>query len=162
MYQKVEDLLIKSVLGEDFSNELESVTEFYGDDLSPYRLSPQLSILASQLIKFKEALNFQNILEYIRSISLREREILSEVVKRLRIILVNPATNAISERSFSALRRLKTYLLSTMCQTRLNAIILLHVHKEKTDLLSVLKIANTFATTEHRIDIFGTFSCKDL
>ena len=70
MYQKVKDLLIKSVLGEDFSNELESVTEFYGDDLSPYRLSPQLSILASQLIKFKEALNFQNILEYIRSISL--------------------------------------------------------------------------------------------
>ena len=57
----------------------------------------------------------------------------SEVVKQLKIILVNPVTNATSERSFSAMRRLNAYLRCTMDQTRLNSVILFHVHKERTD-----------------------------
>lgn len=71
-------------------------------------------------------------------------------------------TNAISERSFSAMRRLKTYLRSTMGQKRLNGIMLLHVHKEMTDKLSVVELANTFTNTEHRQSVFGTFTQKDL
>ena len=91
-----------------------------------------------------------------------ERVIFSEVLKVLRLILVNPATNAISERSFSAMCRLKTYLRSTMGQTRLNAVMLLHVHKEKTDLLSIIDLANTFASSnEDRKSVFGT-SGKDV
>lgn len=74
----------------------------------------------------------------------------------LKLILVNPATNAISEHSFSSMRRLKTYLRSTMAQKRLNAIILLHVHKETTDKLSVIELANTFANIAHRMFVFGT------
>ena len=60
-------------------------------------------------------------------------------------------TNAIRQRSFSAMRRLKTYLRSTMGQKRLNAIMLLHVHKEMTDKLSVVELANTFTNTEHSL-----------
>ena len=43
MYRNVEDILIKALLGEDFSNDFESVTKFYHDDLDPHRLSPQLT-----------------------------------------------------------------------------------------------------------------------
>ena len=39
----VKDILIKAVFGEDFSNDFESVTKFYHDDLDPHRLSPQLT-----------------------------------------------------------------------------------------------------------------------
>ena len=46
---------------------------------------------------------------------------LSEVVKLVRLLLVMPAMNAVSERSFSAMRRIKTYLRSTMLQECLNA-----------------------------------------
>ena len=70
-------------------------------------------------------------------------------------------TNAIRQRSFSAMRRLKTYLRSTMRQKRLNAIMLLHVHKEMTDKLSVVGLANTFTNTEHRQSVFGTFTQND-
>ncbi len=43
------------------------------------------------------------------------------VIKRIDLAeVVSPATNALSERSFSALRHLKTWLRSTMHQTRLN------------------------------------------
>ena len=44
-----------------------------------------------------------------------------------------PATNAESERSFSAVRRIKSYLRSTMSQQRLNHLMVLHVHSDHTD-----------------------------
>jgi len=93
---------------------------------------------------------------------LLQSEIFSEVVTLIKLILTNPATNAISERSFSAMRRLKTYLHSTMEQKRLNATMLLHVHKKMTDKLSVVELANTFTNTKHRQSVFGTFTQKDL
>jgi len=62
---------------------------------------------------------------------------ISEVVKLLTLILVMPATNAVSEHSASALRRVKTYLCSTMHQDRLNHLMILHVHKEETDNLKL-------------------------
>ena len=49
------------------------------------------------------------------------------------ILLVIPAANGTSERTFSALRRVKTFLKSTMNQARMNNLITLHVHKERTD-----------------------------
>ena len=52
-----------------------------------------------------------------------------------------PATNVVSERSFSAL---KTYLLSTTGNSRLNNLMMLHVHKDKTDALTFVDLANDF------------------
>ena len=49
-----------------------------------------------------------------------------------------PATNATSERSFSALHRVKTYFRSTMSQMCLNNLLILHTHKDK-DLTSIGK-----------------------
>ena len=44
------------------------------------------------------------------------KSIISEVVKLVKLILVFPATNTCSERSFSTLRSVKTYLRGTMKQ----------------------------------------------
>jgi len=71
---------------------------------------------------------------YILTLSLEERRLVSEVVTLLQLILVMPATNASSERSFSVLRRVKNYLCSTMTQDTLNHAMLLHCHKELTEL----------------------------
>ena len=70
-----------------------------------------------------------------------------------------PATNATSERSFSALHRSKTYLRSSMSQQqRLNHLMLLHIHKERTDALDLEDAAREFiANSEHRQRIFGAF-----
>ena len=76
--------------------------------------------------------------------SATQKELLSEVCKLARLILVMPATNASSERSFSSMRRLKTYLRNTMCQSRLNHVMLLSIHQEKLDALSMDDIAEEF------------------
>ena len=70
------------------------------------------------------------------------RAIYSEIVILVIILFVIPAANATSERTFSALRRVKTYLRSTMTRTRMNNLITLHVHKERTDALDLKAITN--------------------
>ena len=44
------------------------------------------------------------------------KALLSQVIKFVHLLLVMPAMNAISERSFSTVGRVKTYLGSTMSQ----------------------------------------------
>ena len=80
----------------------------------------------------------------------------SEVEKLIRIYLTIPMSNATAERSFSALKRLKTYLRATMGQKRLNHLIFLHVHKDLTDNLDLNKILKTFILiNDRRKDFFG-------
>lgn len=56
------------------------------------------------------------------------------------------------------MRRIKTYLRSTMSQQRLNNLMVLHVHREHTDNLNMTNVANEFVkTSERRVHIFGTF-----
>ncbi len=77
----------------------------------------------------------------------------------LKFVLIMPASNSTSERSFNALRRVKTYLRNTMGQERLNHLMVLHVHKELTDDLDLISIANEFVgDSEHRLKLIGTFS----
>ena len=95
----------------------------------------------------------------MKSLSEGQRALLSEVCTLSSLILVMPATNAISERSFSSLRRVKNYLRSTMSQLRLNNIMILHVHKDKTDNMEIIKVANDFVQgSSRREQIFGIFA----
>ena len=55
-----------------------------------------------------------------------------------------PAINAVGERSFSASRRGTTYLSSTTGDSRLNHRMMLHVHKDGTDALTLVDVANDF------------------
>ena len=88
---------------------------------------------------------------------------MSEVCTVASLILVMPASNAVSERSFSSLRRLKSYLRSTMTQERLNNILVLHVHNDLTDNLNLTEVANEFVmSSEFRLTLFGKFHETDL
>ena len=54
---------------------------------------------------------------------------ISEVAKMIKLIIVMPATNAVSERSLSAMRRLYTYLRINMGSSCLNNAMVLHIHE---------------------------------
>ena len=75
-------------------------------------------------------------------------EVLPLVYKVFLILATIPATSCSAERSFSALRRLKTYLRSTMGQKRLNSTALINVERAYAN--SALK-----NDMEKIIDIFG-------
>ena len=84
------------------------------------------------------------------------KTLLCEVDRLIRIYLTVPLTSVNAERSFSSLRRLKSYLRSTMTQKRLNHHLLLHIHRPQTDGLDLLGVAKEFISrNSHREEYFG-------
>ena len=59
----------------------------------------------------------------------------------MKLILAMTATNATSERTFSALRRIKSYLRTKM------SLMALHVHKALTDTIKLENIADEFVSS---------------
>ena len=88
---------------------------------------------------------------------------MSQVIVVTKLLLVAPATSAVSERSRSALRRTKTWLRTTMTQKRLSNCMLLRVHKEQVDNLNIIDFANEFGcANESKLSTFGKFSEHDV
>ena len=86
------------------------------------------------------------------------KTMLSEVNKLLKLYFTFPVTTATAERSFSSLRRIKTFLRSTMSECRLNNLFILYVHKSLTDALDLSKIAKDFVSVNYRrMKYFGKF-----
>jgi hAT family C-terminal dimerisation region len=61
------------------------------------------------------------------------KSMLDQMKQLVRLLLTNPASSAEAERSFSNLRRLKTYVPSYMTKEHLNRFAVLHVHPHKLD-----------------------------
>ena len=76
------------------------------------------------------------------------KALLDEVHKLLRLYLSVPVTSATSERTFSALRRLKNYMRSCM---------LLHCHKPPTDTIESEEIAKSFVSINEQHFFFGRY-----
>jgi hypothetical protein len=72
------------------------------------------------------------------------RSMFDQLEQLVRLLLVIPASSCEAERSFSSLRRLKTYLRSSMLQERLTHCAILHVHQLHLDALNIDDIARDF------------------
>lgn len=72
------------------------------------------------------------------------REFLTEYVKFIRLLLTSPQTVVVAERSFSTLKRLKTYMQSTTKQQRTNDLAILQVHRDSTNEIDLSAIADEF------------------
>ncbi|XP_043227736.1 zinc finger MYM-type protein 1-like [Amphibalanus amphitrite] len=71
------------------------------------------------------------------------------IARLLHIFATLPVTTATSERSFSALKRLKTYLRSTLTEDRLNGLAMLYVHRDIP--LDGEAVLNRFASGNRRL-----------
>ena len=157
VYRNLEELLLKGANGKDYSEHLRDVSAMY-HELDASQLEPQLSNLATYFKENSIEVSLEECLKYLRSLSPAAKSFYSEVCTLARLILVMPATNAVSERSFSVMRRIKSYLRSTMGQARLNHIMVLNIYKERLDKLDLTSIANQFVSgSEHRSRFFGKF-----
>jgi len=66
----------------------------------------------------------------LEAIAVCNQQIFPTVHKLLHILATLPVTTASSERSFSTLRRLKTYLRNTTGEERLNGLAMLQIHRD--------------------------------
>ena len=155
IYRSLETLLIKASKQEELQQILDAVCTFYHNDLDKELLHSQLQTFGIhfQTVAQEPAADISifDLKQYFLSLSLGQASLLSQVRR-----LVMAATNATSERSFSALHCLENYLRTTMAQKRLNYLMIMHVHKERTDKLDLNSVLNDFVGGfEHRSGIFA-------
>ena len=103
---------------------------------------------------------FYDIRILVKQLKKPIRNLISEVVKMIKLVIVLPAANAVSERSFSATRRLYTYLRTNMRSSRLNNAMVLHIQKARLDKLSMVDVA--LFESDHRKTLLGRFDDADL
>lgn len=164
IYSSLEQLLVKAAMSKSYEEEFVTVTTFYHDDIDGDLLSVQLKTLPAVIGSSDKSINtFYDVRELVKGLKQPLKALISQVVKIIKLIIVMPATNAVSERSFSAMRRLFTYLRTNMGSNRLNNAMVLHVHKERLDKLSLIDVANDFIKgNDHRKTLFGSFDTVDL
>ena len=162
IYRSLETLLMKACKKQELEESLDAVYTFYGDDFDKELLHSQLQTFG---IHFQDTveepvqqISIFDIKRYFLSLSPGQASLLCQVSRLLMLILVMPATNATSERSFNSLRRLKNYLRTTMTQERLNHLMMMHIHKERTDQLDLKSVLNDFISgSDHRSSIFAKY-----
>lgn len=137
MLTNVEQLLLKACAGQNFADVNFSLQVFRRwlprkwPCCSACHSAPHLQVIGLQYIT--DSPSIETVKSALLSLSLVLRSLVSEVCKLLQLLLIMLATNSSSERSFSALRRVKTYHRNTTGQARLNHLLILHYHIEKTD-----------------------------
>lgn len=107
-------------------------------------------------LKNEEISCTDSITSALRSLSPLTRRLVTEAEKLLQLVLSLPISVAEAERSFSCLRRLKTWVRATMSQQRLTHLALAHVHKDILDSLDMDALKRDFVNkTPERKSVFG-------
>ena len=161
----VEKLLIDSANGKEILEIPEAIAEYFREKIDVSRLKVQLEMLPDAIrtafpappSNVKEVTNVRTIADTLNESNI-VKGMLGEIDKLLRAYLTFPVTSATAERSFSSLRRIKTFLRSTMTHQRLNNLFLMYVHTARTDTLDLLSVAKEFTSlNSRRLNYFGKF-----
>ena len=154
------DVITTACKGQNYEEELDFVCNFFTNDFNKIELAAELLTLRTFYgteVAADEKPSVNSIKTALLALSTMQRKLLGAVVRLFQLLVTLPATNATSERSFSALRRIKSYLRSTMSQVRLNHLMILHYHQEMTDRLDLKCIANEYIMKNESRRI--TFAC---
>jgi len=103
---------------EIFVKRIAVVCNHFGNDIDARGLTLQLEML-NDLMDDKLANNISDVTDALQTLGPAKR-LYSQLSKLIVLLLVIAATSATVKRSFSCVRRLKTYLCTTMSQSRLN------------------------------------------
>ena len=136
---------------------LKNIVSQYGNDIDESRLMLHLSMLNDLCRRATPPISVVEI-SVVKLFSDNDpwMQLLPEVVNLLRLYLTLPVTSCTVERSFSSLKRLKTFLRSTVTQVGLNHIAVLHCHREQ--LIVLEEICNSFIQkNEMRHTTFAMF-----
>lgn len=161
VFSGLEQLLLKGIENQSYNEELATLRKVYCDDVDTTSLEMELQMLKT-VSKGENPQHAADIFKIMRNHK-DEMKLMPNVVKIANLLLVNGATTATPERSFSTARRLKTWLRSTMSQRRFNSLAILNTYKDLSDKINFLKVGNMFVDSqEKRYNYFGKFIPEDL
>ena len=128
----------------------ETVRENLEGDVDVPKLSSELNLLASFVKEVQPYL--KDITSIQTVIDMTKQGKLTKVFSELHSVIKFYLT---AERSFSALRRIKTYLRSTLTQEHLNHFLVLNAHRELLDEIDVNEVCQSSVEDPTRPPVVG-------
>ena len=118
-----------TTLSDEHRRDILQLAETYNADISctADAAAAELQLWFRQLVAQPDDRRPKNAVDAFR---MCDGETLPAIKKLLQIMATLPVTTCTSERSFSTLRRLKTYLCNTTADERLNGLALLNIHRD--------------------------------
>ena len=103
---------------------------------------------------------FKDVYNKIKTCPETEKELIPNIMRIVKLLLINPATSYSPGRSFSTARRLKCWLRSTVPTSQcFTGLTLLNVQKECTDQLDLIEVGYEFIDqNEQRRKHFGKYT----
>lgn len=139
----LEDLILKTSQNIEAEDCLIKIRSTYKEDFDYQVLSTELEMLSLANRPFNNSTEFIDWLRLYKATY-------PQLCHVARLILLMPASNAASERSFSAMARVHSSIRSSMGQSRLNSLLLLHVHTDITDKLDIDSVIDDFVSCHPR------------
>ena len=126
----------------------------YGIDVDD--LITEMNIFQRLFASGKALISVAHVVNELKAIPDQSKKMFPLALKVIKMLLVVPATSATAERSFSTMKRVKSYLRSAMGQERLNDLCLLSVYKEQVAQLNVDSLVEEFSHLNvYRSQVFG-------
>lgn len=158
MYVDCEKLLISfgNGMNPETFHGLQEVCNFYEWNFGA--LISQLEVLRN--VKNMEWNSVGEIIQCFKRLTPETRALFPDVGTYLKHLLVVPCSSAGAERSFSMVRRVKTYLRSTMGQSRLNHCCVINAYADEVDDLDIDEMMQIFICKGvNREVVFGKNKC---
>ena len=159
---EVESLLVDAAKGKGKPQISDAFSKYLEGKIDVARLQMlpdaiRTCSVSGSAIHVKKVTNVRTIADAFNESEMVKR-MFSEVDQLLRAYLTFLVTSATAERSFSSLRRIKTFLRSSMTSKRLNNLFIIHVHKAHTDSLDLAFVVREFVSSNsRRLNYFGKF-----
>ncbi len=150
--KKRERAVIKAAEGRSVSLEELQLSEEIDTDCLELQLKMLGPSIAKQLAdvtkdRRSKCVTVQDVASCLTKLQPQTRAMFSEPEKLIELCLCLPISVASSERTFSALRLLKTWVRSTMTQKRLTHLSLMHAHTGILNSLDIRPLLRDFIST---------------
>jgi hypothetical protein len=117
---------------EPAEDSLQNVITFCQSDIDERRLRNELKVYYSFVKQHISAIPRDPIVQLAQLLIQSGLSVFPQVAQLLRLYFLVPVSSCSAERSFSCLRRLKTWLRNTMGQNRLSSLAIMNIEREET------------------------------
>ena len=136
IYLHLQEVLVKAFKEQIREDDLQIVIQNYGvNEFDVLSLKALLLFLpeTAEFYGLGSRMQLSGMIALFKKLDTIKRMLVAEVIKLVKLVLIMPATNAVSNSSSSLFKITKTYLCSTTTNNWLNYLSILHIDKLLTD-----------------------------
>ena len=119
-----------------------AISLLFSNDLDKFKLETQIKTLKN--IVAEKQFGPKEAIKIISQLHSSLKLLVSKVLKLVKLILLVPTTNVVSERSCSTLCRIKTYLWPSMAQEPVYSCLIVTTYKKQGDKLELVEVGSQF------------------